>query len=89
MDITNKTRKPLSVPLPDSKKLFLGPGKTGQISNKAVDHPALQAMVEAGEIQIEIVGDGSGRADGDGGGQKRSGDQAHRGDGGIRRTGDR
>ena len=38
MDITNKSRKPLSVPLPGGKKLFLGPGKTGQVSPKALDH---------------------------------------------------
>ncbi len=32
MDITNNTNKPLSIPLPGGKKLFLGPRKTGQIT---------------------------------------------------------
>ena len=39
MDIINKTNKPLSIPLPGGKKLFLGPRKTGQITPKALEHP--------------------------------------------------
>ena len=39
MDITNKSKKPLSVPLPGGKKLFLQPGKTGQVTAKALQHP--------------------------------------------------
>ncbi len=50
--IKNKTRKPLSVPLPGDKRLFLGPGKTGQIATKAADHPPIIALVEAGEVEI-------------------------------------
>ena len=55
--IKNKTQKPLSVPLPQGKKLFLGPGKSGQIATKAADHPPLVALLEADEI--EIVGEGN------------------------------
>jgi len=55
--IKNRTRKPLSVPLPRGKRLVLGPGKTGQIASKAIDHPPLVALVDAGEL--EILGEGA------------------------------
>lgn len=51
MDITNKTTNPLSVPLPGGKKLFLGPGKTGQVRPKALKHPALVKLIEAGDLE--------------------------------------
>ena len=50
MNITNKTPKPLSVPLPGGKKLFLGPGKTGQVTAKAMVHPPLVKLLESGDI---------------------------------------
>ncbi len=56
MDITNKTRKPLSLPLPGGKRLFLGPGKTGQVSPKALDHPTLVKLLEAGDIETADEG---------------------------------
>ena len=46
--VSNKTQKPLSVPLPRGKILHLGPGKTGQISSEAAEHPRLKKLVEAG-----------------------------------------
>jgi len=54
--ITNKTHRPLSVPLPRGKTLFLGPGKTGQIASEAVEHAPLKKMIDAGEI--EVLGEG-------------------------------
>jgi hypothetical protein len=51
MDITNKSKKALSIPLPGGKKLFLGPGKTGQVTAKALQHPPLVKLIEAGEIE--------------------------------------
>ena len=51
MDITNKTNRPLNVPLPSGKKLFLGPGKTGQVNAKALEHPALAKLIEAGDVE--------------------------------------
>lgn len=51
MDITNKTKKALSIPLPGGKKLFLGPGKTGQVTPKALQRPALMKLIEAGDIE--------------------------------------
>ena len=50
--VANKTQKPLSVPLPRGKVLHLGPGKTGQISSEAAEHPRLKKLVDAGEIEV-------------------------------------
>jgi hypothetical protein len=50
--ITNKTEKPLSVPLPRGRRLYLGPGKTGQIASNASVHPPLKKLVDAGKIEI-------------------------------------
>lgn len=74
--ILNKTQKPVSVPLPQGKRLFLSPGKIGQIASKASDHPPLVALVKAGEI--EILGEGSGVTSRDGQtGQSISSNQGH------------
>jgi hypothetical protein len=54
--ISNKTHRPLSVPLPRGKTLHLGPGKIGQIASEDAEHPPLKKLVEAGEI--EILGEG-------------------------------
>ena len=56
MEITNKTKKPLSVPLPAGKKLFLSPGKSGQITRKAAERPAVVKLVEAGDVEISEEG---------------------------------
>ena len=86
--VSNKTRKALSVPLPGGKKLFLGPGKSGQVSLKAIEHPPLLALVEAGEI--EIVGGPKSGGDGGGGGDKiQPSGRGPNSAGGIRHTGDR
>ncbi len=86
--ITNKTRKPLSIPLPGGKKLRLGPLKSGEISPKAVDHPPLKKLIEAGEVEIFGPEQKSRRAGDSGkGSPPSSGGQGH--GGGIRRTGDR
>ena len=50
--VSNKTAKPLSVPLPGGKTLHLGPGKTGQIAAKALENARFKKMVEAGEVEI-------------------------------------
>jgi hypothetical protein len=65
--VTNKTRKPLSVPLPRSKTLHLGPGRTGQISSEAAKHPQLKKLVDAGEIEVFDDGPGLGGGAGAGG----------------------
>ena len=82
MDITNKTQKPLKLPLPGGKRLFLGPGKTGQVSPQALEHPLLKKLLEAGDI--ETVAGGSNRREGGGGnagaapGARRAGTSARR-----------
>lgn len=87
MDVTNKTRKPLSLPLPGGKILFLGPGKTGQVSPKALEHPRLAKLLKAGEIET-AVGDPK-RKRGGGGNSGTSPDFRHGGPGARRQSGDR
>ena len=86
--ITNKTNKPLSVPLPGGKKLRLGPLKSGEISPQAVDHPPVQKLIEAGEVEIFGSDPDHRRAvAGSEGSKPSSGGKS--GGGVIRRTGDR
>ena len=85
--ISNKTRRPLSVPLPRGKTLHLGPGKTGQIASEAAEHPPLKKLVEAGDIEILGEGHGGGMAGG-GGKIGASGIHGHT-PGPSRRSGDR
>ena len=53
MNVTNKSKRALSVPLPNGKTLFLGLGKTGQITKKSAKHPPLVELVEAGDLEID------------------------------------
>ena len=87
MEITNKTKKPLSVPLPAGKKLFLGPGKSGQITQKAAERPAVVKLIEAGDV--EISEEGTKRQGGDSSGGGGSGGGRHGGSGAMRQSGDR
>jgi len=64
--IVNKTPVPLRVPLPGGKVLHLGPTRSGQVADTAVDHPALRKLIEAGKIQVQ--GEGGDGTGGDGGG---------------------
>jgi len=86
--ITNKTGKPLSVPLPGGKKLRLGPFKSAEISPKAVDHPPVQKLIEAGEVEI-LGSEQKSRHAGAGGKNSPSSPGAQGHGAGIRRTGDR
>lgn len=87
MEITNKTAKPLSVPLPGGKKLFLSPGKTGQVSPKAIKHPALVKLLEAGDIESS---EGGGKSSGGGGIRSAASTGVrHGGTGAMRQSGDR
>ncbi len=58
--ILNKTPRPIKVPLPLGKVLHLGPHKTGEINPKAVDHPPLKKLLDAGDLEIQ--GDGESHA---------------------------
>ncbi len=86
--ITNKTCEALSIPLPGGKKLRLGPLKSGEISPKAVDHPPVQKLIEAGKVEIFGSEQKSRRAGGSGSASRPSSGGQSRG-GGIRHTGDR
>jgi hypothetical protein len=73
--IENKTTRPLRVPLPGGKVLHLGPRKTGQVADTAVEHPALRRLIESGTIEVQGVGNnesGAGDAEGGGGGHGES-----------------
>jgi hypothetical protein len=85
--VTNKTNKPLAVPLPRGKILRLGPRKTGQISSDDVDHPPLKKLAEAGEIEIHE--EGHSPAQGGGGGRPEPTGGHHTTTTGGRRSGDR
>jgi hypothetical protein len=87
MDITNKTRKPLSLPLPGGKRLFLGPGKTGQVSPRALEHPLLVKLLEAGDI--ETAAGGPKRKEGGDGNAGASPGTRHSGTSAKRQSGDR
>ena len=50
--IRNISRGPVKVRLPGGKVLFLGPGKTGEIADKALDHPGVKELVDQGSIEI-------------------------------------
>ncbi|HVS13827.1 MAG TPA: hypothetical protein VMV46_07875 [Thermoanaerobaculia bacterium] len=86
--IRNASRRPQSVPLPRGRKLYLGPGQTGEIAHEAVDHPPLAALVDSGDL--EIVGEGP-KAAGGAMGPQRSGAPAsgHQSVGRGGRRGDR
>ncbi|HUE39964.1 MAG TPA: hypothetical protein VMR29_10690 [Candidatus Binatia bacterium] len=86
--ITNKTQKPISVPLPRGKKLFLGPGKTGHIADNASAHPPVKKLIEAGDI--EVVAEGAEAAEAVSGGKTGRGWMPGHGSSSVsRRSGDR
>jgi hypothetical protein len=87
--LTNKTRKPLNVPLPRNKTLHLGPGKTGQISSEAAEHPQLKKLGDAGEIEVFDDGHPGPSGGAGGGGKGRPSFQGHPARSGSHRSGDR
>jgi hypothetical protein len=50
--ISNKTHKPIKVPLPGGKFLHLGPNKTGNIAERAAEQPSVLRLIKAGEIEV-------------------------------------
>lgn len=87
MEITNKTKKPLIIPLHDGRKLFLGPGKSGQITRKAAERPAVVRLVEAGDVKISKEGVKLQGGDKSGGGVASS--ARHGVSGAMRQSGDK
>lgn len=86
--ITNKTKRPLKVRLPGGKTLHLGAGATGQVKPKALEFPALKALIDAGEVQVEDGGHSSPGALG-GGRKGLSSSEGHGGGTGLFKSGDR
>jgi hypothetical protein len=86
--ITNKTGKPLSIPLPRGKTLHLGPRMRGQISSHDLEHPPLRKLIDAGTIDIAADDSGSSGCDG-GGTQGRARTVGYTTGRGGRRSGDR
>jgi len=84
--VKNKTRKPLSVPLGRGKKLYLGPGKSGEIASHDAEQPAVKALVENGSIEMVVGRGGSGAGGGETRGRASGG---HTSTGGPHRGGDR
>ena len=88
MEIKNTSKRPLKVPLPGGKTLFLGPGAKGNVSDKASDHPPLEELVESGTI--EVLGSGRSKASGDSHVKTEVGSSSSsKGGPGMRRSGDR
>ncbi len=84
--VTNKTRKPLSIPLGRGKKLYLGPEMSGEIAANDIEDPAVKALVENGTIEIV---QGRGRTGTGGGNKGGRASQGYTSGGGSRRSGDR
>lgn len=87
--IANKTHTPIIVSLPGGKKLRLGPLKSAEVRAKAVEHPAVKRLVEAGTIQVTETGRTSGHTNAGPKGGKFAGEGRSHGGGSIRKTGDR
>ena len=88
MDITNQSRRPLTISLPGGKKLRLGPLKSGQITARDAEHPTVQKLIKDGVIQLK---DGAASTRKQAGGGNMSGRQSQRRGTGTaqRQSGDR
>jgi len=73
--LTNKSRKPIRIPLPGGKIMFLGPGKSGQISDRHADLPAVQKLIDDGSIAV--AGESAHADQAGGGGQVHDGTHGH------------
>ena len=87
MEIKNTSKRPIKVPLPGGKRLFLKPGGTGQILPKAVDHPPVKKLIDEGELEVLDLGKAKNKGGSGGGGINSSQDSG--GGSGIRHVGDR
>ncbi|MDF1838313.1 MAG: hypothetical protein P1V35_10620 [Planctomycetota bacterium] len=88
MEISNKTNRPLRVPLPGGKKLHLAANGKAKITPKAAEHPAVLKLIE--EETVTIIHRGRGRGTKDASGSAGvGGSQRGPASGGMRHTGDR
>jgi hypothetical protein len=54
--IVNRSKGSVRIQLPGNKVLYLGPAKSGQISDEAASRPAFLKLVKSGAV--EVVGEG-------------------------------
>ena len=86
--IINKAHKPLKVPLPGGKTLFLGLNGRGQVPDDALTRPAFKKMVDAGDI--EVADDAGQQTSGDkGSGRIHESTHGHPATKSVTRRGDR
>ena len=88
-NLSNKTRRPLSVPLPRGKSLHLGPLKTGEVNAAALEHAPLKKLIEAGDLEVVDAGAGPRALGNASGGKKGHAGQGFASAAGSRRSGDR
>ncbi len=50
--VLNKTYRPLKITFAGGKVLHLGPGKTGQVPDSALEEKSLQALLKGSAIEI-------------------------------------
>ena len=51
-EIRNMTKRPIRIPLPGGKTLFLGPAQVAQIADNAAEHAGVEKLVADGSIEI-------------------------------------
>jgi hypothetical protein len=61
--VRNKTSMPIRVQLGGGKTLFLGPTKTGQISDSAAERDSVLKLVKDGKIEL-LGGESAGQTPG-------------------------
>ncbi|MFT4648697.1 MAG: hypothetical protein ACI87O_003249 [Planctomycetota bacterium] len=88
MEISNKTHRPLRVPLPGGKKLHLAANGKAKIMPKAAEHPAVLKLIEEGVVEIIDLGKGR-SSKGEAGASGVGGSQRGPSSGGMRQSGDR
>jgi hypothetical protein len=54
--IVNKTGMPLRVSLPGGKVLHLGPRKSGQIADNALEHGSVRKLIDDGTLEVQGEG---------------------------------
>jgi hypothetical protein len=74
--LINKSHKPIRIPLPGGRTLFLGPGKSGQIADRHAALPAVARLIDEGTV---VLADEAAHADaaGSGGGQEHQSTHGH------------
>jgi hypothetical protein len=86
--IRNKTPMPIKVQLGGGKTLFLGPTKTGQISDSAAERDSVLKLIKDGKIEI-LGGESGGQTPGGGSQSRTTSTQGHQRSNAVTSKGDR